>query len=148
MPDGAAVWSALRDGALLGVQYNPLFALGTAALAAALWGYPKASRCRRWWALLVAVVGWLAGDGLRILARARDYYDGLAAYTAAALPTWPGWTNLAVWALVSLALGYLIPTLVGGAVGKRVTHGTGWLAAAAIAMALAFAISAAVGALS
>ena len=148
MLDPQTLWTAMRDGALLGVQYNPLAAVVTAALAAALWGYPKVSRDRRWWALLVVAVGWLAGDGLRVLARARDYYDGVAAYAAEGLPTWPGWTNLAVWALVTLALAYLGPALVGGAVGRRVTHGTGWLAAAAIAVALALTISAAVGALS
>lgn len=148
MADVQTVWTAVRDGALLGVQFNPLVAVVTAALAAALWGYPKVPRERRWWALLVLVVGWLAGDGLRVLARARDYYDGVAGYAAAGLPTWPGWTNLAAWALVSLALGYLAPALVGGAVGRRVTHGTGWLAAAGIAAALVLVASAAVGALS
>lgn len=147
MISAAEVWAALRDGALLGVQYNPLFALGTAALAAALWGHRKVKRDHRWWAAVALVVGWLAGDGLRILGRARDYWDASATYAASGLPVWPGWTNLAVWALVSLALGYLVPALVGGAVGRRVTHGTGWLAAAAIAAALSAAVSAAVRAL-
>lgn len=147
MIDAQAVWTAVRDGALLGVQYNPLVAVITAALAAALWGYPKVPRDRRWWAALVLALGWLAGDGLRVLARARDYYEGAAGYANAGLPVWSGWTNLAVWAVVSLALGYIAPALVGGAVGRRVTHGTGWLAAAAIATALALVTSAAVGAL-
>lgn len=148
MIDVATLLAALRDGASLGIQYNPLYAVITAALAAALWGYPKVRRDRRWWAVLVLAVGWLVGDGLRILARARDYLDASASYAATGLPVWPGWTNLAVWALVSLALGYVAPAIVGGAVGRRVTHGTGWLAAAAIALALVLSISAAVGALS
>jgi hypothetical protein len=48
---------------------------------------------------------------------------------------------IAVWAAGTLAIGYVVPTFVGAAVGRRVTHGTGWLAAAAIAAALALAIS-------
>jgi hypothetical protein len=142
----AEVGAAVRDGALLGVQYNPLIALGSAALAAALWGHRKVKRDHRWWAWIALVVGWLAGDGLRVLGRARDYWDASAGYAASGLPLWPGWTNLAVWAVVSLALGYVVPAVVGGAVGRRVTHGTGWLAAAAIAAALSAAVSAAVGA--
>lgn len=147
MIDAASVLAALRDGASFGIQFSPLAALATAALAAALWGYPKVKRERRWYAVLVLGVGWLVGDGLRILARARDYYDSLATYAASGLPTWPGWTMLATWALVSLALGYAIPAMVGGAVGRRVTHGTGWLAAAAVAAAFVAALSAAVGSL-
>jgi len=139
--------AALREGLALGVQYNPLFAAVTAALAAALVGFPKAKRDRRQWAALVLAAGWLAGDGLRILARARDYYDGVAAFRAAGTQLWPGWTTLACWALGSLALGYVGPALVGATVGRRVTHGTGWLAAAAIASALTLAVSAGVGAL-
>jgi len=148
LADAASVITALRDGVLLGIQFNPLFAVVTAALAAAAWGYPKARRDRRWQGVLVIAVGWLAGDGLRILARARDYLDASATYVAAGLPVWPGWTNLAVWAFVSLVVGYAAPAVVGGSVGRRVTHGTGWLAAGAMAVALTLAISAGVGALS
>lgn len=147
MLSAGQVQVAFVDGALLGIQYNPLFALITAALAAGLWGHRKVKRDHRWWAAIVLLVGWLGGDGLRILGRARDYWDAAATYAATGLPTWPGWTNLAVWALVSLALGYVLPALVGGAVGRRVTHGTGWLAAAAIAVALSATISAAIGGL-
>jgi len=145
--EAATALSALREGALMAVQYNPLFAAVTAALAAALMGFPKARRDRRQWAALALAAGWLVGDGLRILARARDYYDGVAAFRAAGTPLWPGWTTLAVWALGSLALGYVVPALVGASVGRRVTHGTGWLAAAAVASALTLAVSAGVGAL-
>ncbi len=147
MTYGVMLLTALRDGALLAVEYNPLFAAISAALAAALVGYPKAPRVRREWAAFVLAAGWLIGDGLRVMARARDYYDGVAAFRAAGMPVWPGWATLAVWALGSLALGYVAPALVGAAVGRRVTHGTGWLAAAAIASALTLAVSAGVGAL-
>lgn len=139
--------AALWDGVRLAVEYNPLFAAVTAALAAALVGYPKSPKARREWAAFVLAVGWLAGDGLRVLARARDYYDGVAAFRTAGLPVWPGWATLAVWAIGGLLLGYVVPVLVGAAVGRRVTHGTGWLAAAAIASALTLAVSAGVGAL-
>jgi len=143
----ATALSALREGLLFAVQYNPLFAAVTAALAAALMGYPKAPRARREWAGLALLVGWLAGDGFRILARARDYYDGALAFRAAGMALWPGWTTLGLWALGSLAIGYVVPALVGATVGRRVTHGTGWLAAAAVASALTLAVSAGVGAL-
>lgn len=147
MTEVATAFSASRDGLLFAVQYNPLFAALAAALAAALMGYPKAPRARREWAGMALLVGWLVGDGLRILARARDYFDGVAAFRAAGMPLWPGWTTLGLWALGSLAFGYVVPALVGAAVGKRVTHGTGWLAAAAIASALTLAVSAGVGVL-
>lgn len=147
MTEVATAFSALRQGLLFAVQYNPLFAAVATALAAALTGYPKAPRARREWAGLVLLGGWLAGDGLRILARARDYADGVAAFRAGDMPLWPGWVTLGLWALGSLAIGYVVPALVGAVVGRRVTHGTGWLAAAAIASALTLAVSAGVGAL-
>lgn len=143
----APVLASVRDGVALAVQYNPLFAAGAAALAAALMGFRKAKRERREWAAIALAAGWVVGDGLRILARARDYYDGIAAFRAAGTPLWPGWTTLGIWALGSLALGYVVPALVGAAVGRRVTHGTGWLAAGALASALTLAISAGVGSL-
>lgn len=147
MTDLQLLLSAARDGLVFGVQFNPLWAIGTAAVAAALWGYPKAPKKRAQWAALAIVAGWLVGDGLRILARSREYYDSSATFAKVGLPVWTGWVHLGVWALVSLALGYAIPALVGAAVGRRVTHGTGWLAAAGIAAALALAASKAAGAL-
>ena len=147
MTDAATALAALVDGVLLAVQYNPLVAAVTVAIAAALAGYPKVRRDRRQWAVLVLAIGWLLGDGLRVLGRARDFYDGVAAFRAAGTPLWPGWTTIAIWAIGSLALGYVMPALVGAAVGRRVTHGTGWLAAAAIASALTLAVSAGIGAL-
>ena len=143
----SSAWTALHDGLLFSLQYNPLWAALGAGLAAALVGFPKAKRDRRQWAALVLLAAWLVGDGLRILARARDYFDSSAAYTAAGLPVWQGWVMLGAWALGSLALGYAVPAIVGAMVGRRVTHGTGWLAAAAIASALTLAVSAGVGAL-
>ncbi|MDZ4167186.1 MAG: hypothetical protein U1E08_05790 [Coriobacteriia bacterium] len=138
---GAALAAAL-EGIRLAVQFNPLVAIVTAAVASAVSGYPRAPRERRHRTELIVAVGWLLGDGLRVLGRARDVYDGVGA------PDWSAWTVLALWALGSLFLGYVLPVLAGTAVGRRVTHGTGWLAAAAVAAGLSAAISAAVGALS
>lgn len=144
----ATVLVALRDGALLGVQYNPMVAAATVALAAGIMGVPrKGRRIHPERAALVLGVGWLVGDGLRILARARDLFDSAAVMSSAGLPMWPTWTTIAAWALVSLALGYVAPAFVGGAVGRRVTHGTGWIAAAGVAVAFTLAVSAGIGAL-
>ncbi len=56
-------------GGLLGLQFNPVFAVAGAALAAGLIGYPKAPRERGFWAGAVIVIAWLIGDGLMVLAR-------------------------------------------------------------------------------
>lgn len=138
---------AVLDGLRMAAQYNPMFAASGSALTAALWGHPKARREKRQWAALACAAAWLVGDGLRVLARARDHYDGIAALKAAGAAAWPGWVTLGIWAAGSLALGYVVPAVVGGMVGRRVTHGTGWLAAAAVASALALAVSAGFGAL-
>lgn len=143
-----APWTrALLEGARFAVQYNPLAAVVTAVVAAALSGYPKAPRGRWRTSALVLFAGWLAGDGLRILGRARDLADGVAATPYAGYGR-AAWVVLAVWAVGTLAVGYVVPTLVGASVGRGVTHGTGWLAAAGIAGALSFALSAIVGVVS
>ncbi|MHB1017013.1 MAG: hypothetical protein ACYC2X_03850 [Coriobacteriia bacterium] len=118
-----------------------------AAIAAGISGYPRAPRERRVEALGLVVFGWLVGDGLRILGHARDLYDGVAGAALAGAPEWTGWVFVAAWAVVSLGVGYVLPMLVGASVGRRVTHGTGWLAAAGVALALTVAISAGAGAL-
>lgn len=148
MSDAAAVAAALLDGLRFAVAYNPMTAVMSAALAAGLTGAPRMHPERSRWAVPVLAAGWLLGDGLRVLGRARDVYDGVgAALQPAVSPTWAIWVVLGVWALGSLAIGYVVPALVGAAVGRRVTHGTGWLAAAAIASALVLVVSAAAGAL-
>ncbi len=148
MSDLAAALGAIVDGLRFAIQFNPLIALVSVAVAAAISGYPRAGRDRRLWSLGILAAAWLAGDGLRVLARARDLSDSPAMSLAGDAPVWAAWATLAVWAAGSCALGYLGPALTGAAVGRRVTHGTGWLAAAAVGSALVFAISAAVGALS
>ncbi|TDB37882.1 MAG: hypothetical protein D9V44_07485 [Actinobacteria bacterium] len=131
---------ALWQGASLGVQYNPVFGIGGAVVAAALLGYPRAPRERRFWAGAVIAVAWLAGDGLMILGRTREVVDGVGAF-ALVTPAWSAYLLVTVWAVVSLGLGYVAPALVGITVGRRVTHGTGWLAATAIAVGASLALS-------
>ncbi|MDY0340595.1 MAG: hypothetical protein RBS17_05235 [Coriobacteriia bacterium] len=147
MTDVVVALGALLQGLRFGVAYNPLVAAIAAAIGAGISGYPRAPRERRIEALGVVVLGWLLGDGLRVLGHARDLYDGIATTALAGAPGWSGWVFIAVWALVSLGLGYVTPMLVGAAVGRRVTQGTGWLAAAGLAIALVVAVSAGVGAL-
>jgi hypothetical protein len=139
---GGSVLAAVAEGAQLAVQYHPLAAVVTAAAAAAVSGYPRAPRERRHWTEFLVAIGWLVGDGLRVLGHARDLYD------AAGPSGWSVWLVLAIWALGSLGVGYVLPVLAGTAVGRRVTHGTGWLAAAGVAGGLSVAISGIVGALS
>lgn len=140
--------AALGEGLSLGVQFNPLASMLASTIAAALVGFPRASDDRRWYAGLVLALGWLAGDGLRVLGHARDYLDGLWQPLAGATLPWVGWVLLAAWAFVTLGLGYVLPALIGATVGRRVTHGTGWLAAGAVAVGASAAISAIVGGLS
>ena len=151
MSEAAAVAAALLDGLRFAVAYNPMTAVMSAALAAGLTGAPRMHPERSRWAVPVLAAGWLLGDGLRVLGRSRDVYDGvggaLEAGASTSAPAWAIWVVLGVWALGSLAIGYVVPALVGAAVGRRVTHGTGWLAAAAIASALVLVVSAAAGAL-
>jgi len=45
------------------------------------------------------------------------------------------------WAVVGLFVGYVLPMLAGVYVGRRVTHGTGWLAAGSIAVAASLAVA-------
>jgi len=140
-------WAAIVTGVRFAFQFNPIVALVTAVLGAALNGYPKAGRNGMWRAGFALAFGWVIGDGLLILGRARDFADGAIAIGSGG-PAWAGWVTLAIWALGSLGIGYVAPALAGGAVGRRVTVGTGWLAAAVVAGTLVLSVSAAVGALS
>lgn len=140
-------WAAIVTGVCFAFQFNPIVALVTAVVAAAFNGYPKATRNRMWRAGFALAIGWVIGDGLLILGRARDFADGAIAIGSGG-PAWAGWVTLAIWVLGSLGIGYVAPALVGGAVGRRVTVGTGWLAAAVVAGTLVLSVSAAVGALS
>lgn len=132
---------AVLYGLELALQYNPLTALVGATLAAALLAPRDRAMERRIWAASAIVIPWLAGDGLRVLARTRDVYDGYALTRLTGGSTAIGYTAIAVWAVAGLLVGYVLPMWAGAFVGRRVTHGTGWLAAASIAVAASLALS-------
>jgi hypothetical protein len=147
MPIAGRVLDALLAGGRLALEFNPLAAVITVAVAAAFATAKGKRRAAdgRW--LVVALAGWLIGDGLRVFGRARDLADGVWAFAPTGSEAWYGWVVLAIWALGTLAVGYLLPTLVGASVGRRVTLGTGWLAASAIGVAFVSALVAGIGAL-
>jgi hypothetical protein len=117
----------IAAGAALGLRFAPLYAAGTAALAAALAGYRKAPRSRVWLAAAVVLLGWAAGDGIRIA--------GSSAHVGTAV----------VWAVAGLSLGYALPALAGGYVGRQVHKGTGYLSAAVVAVMFVSAFAAVAG---
>jgi hypothetical protein len=137
-----ALARALADGLTFAVRFNPLAAAVTAGVAGAVVGYPRNQQGRRRWAAALVAAGWLVGDGLRVVARARDLADGGSTLLEPGAPVWAGWLTLLLWAAGSLAIGYLLPTLAGGLVGRRVTFGIRWIAAAAVGSGLALAVSA------
>lgn len=141
------ILNALGTGLVLAISYNPLAAVFAAPIAAALVGIRKPSHQRWVWACSVVGFAWLIGDGLRVLARTRDVYDGLSGMLAVGSPTWAQYVVLGTWAVVGLLLGYVLPVWTGVFVGRRVTHGTGWVAAASIAVGATLALSAIVGSL-
>jgi hypothetical protein len=118
------------DGLALGLQFNPIAAMAGAVVAAALAGWPKAPRVRVAWAWIVLAVAWAVGDGIRI------------AGSAVSDPRYgPAYVAVAMWSLVGFAVGYAAPALAGMFVGRRVTHGTGWLSAAAVALTVSLAMA-------
>jgi len=121
---GATVLSRVLAGVAAGFQFHPVFAAVFSAAAAGLAGYRKAPRARVWWAVAVVLAGWLLGDGIRVAGSSGE-------------PTY-----LIVWALAGLAVGYVVPALLGAYVGRQVHRGTGYLSAAAIAIMLVGALSA------
>lgn len=145
----AAAAKATGTGLAYVLSYHPLIALATVVIAAALAGARGAGGRRTAWAVAVVATGWLLGDGLRVLARARDLYDFTRGIEGVIPPTimpgandWRAWLALALWAAGGLLLGYALPVWTGAFVGRRVTHGTGWIAAASIAASVSFALSA------
>ncbi len=118
-------------GVALGLQFNPLFGVAGAMIAAVLMGYPKAPENRRPIAAGVLALAWLAGDGARIG----------ASLTSSPPRTWYEWTPLVLWAVVGALVGYLAPAAAGIMAGRRVVRGTGWLTAAAVALMVAGAIA-------
>jgi hypothetical protein len=118
--------SPALTGAAMGLQFDPLTAAVSAAVSAALVGYPTARVSRRWAAAGVLAAGWAVGDGIRIAASVGTGGAALVYGT--------------VWAVTGFGIGYLAPTLAGATVGRSVFRGTGWLAAAAVAQTLTPAV--------
>jgi hypothetical protein len=127
----AGVASVLALGVALGLQFNPLTATIGAVVAAAAYGYPKAPEARRPIAVAVLALAWLAGDGVRIG----------AALATAPPKAWPEWASLVARVLASALVGYVAPAVAGIIVGRRVTRGTGWLSAGAVALMVAGALA-------
>jgi len=113
----------------MGLQFNPIAAAASSALAAAISGYKRAPRGTYWWSGAIVLSGWAIGDGIRLAG-------------AGQAPAY-----LAAWAVVGLLFGYAAPAVAGAYVGRRVHLGTGWLAAGAVALMLSPALSALGGAL-
>lgn len=116
---------ALAQGWSLAVQFNPLTALIGAIIAAvALSRGVDAVRV----AIAVIVLGaaWYLGDGAGIVAYVLG--DGTGGAGEAAF-----WVAAIVWGAGGITLGYVIPALAGGFVGRNVTFGTGWASAAIVA---------------
>lgn len=136
-------------GIALAVAFNPLASLVATPVAAALLsGRTAPGHVRRGWAVAVIVLGWFAGDGLRVLGRARDVFDLAGGGLGAGTPVWAQYTALALWAAGGIALGYVAPVWAGSFVGRRVTHGTGWAAAAMVAASASVAAAMLSGGLS
>ena len=117
-------WTQVLRGVALGLQFNPYVAGLSAIIAAALCGYPRAPRSRVAWSALVVLAGWTVGDGIAVA--------GAAASSVLYPIAWGG---------TALLIGYALPAWTGAQVGRRVVHGTGWLAAAAVALMLTPAVS-------
>lgn len=133
---------SLGDGLKLALSFNPIIALLGSAAAAAVLAAGRGGR--RAFAGISLLSGfWLVGDGLRVLARARDLADGISALP----PGWLGWATLAIWGAGGLAVGYALPSWAGTFAGRRVTFGTGWLTAIVVSITLSLSVSALLGGL-
>ena len=127
-PLGALIGTV--DGLALGLHFNPIAAAVGVVVAAALAGYPGASRARVAWAWLVLAAAWAIGDGIRVV----------GALTAESRYR-PVYLAVVMWSLVGFALGYALPAVSGILVGRRVTRGTGWLSAVAVALTVSLALA-------
>jgi len=148
MGPGAEFARALAPGFALAVQFNPLASLAASIATAVIAGFPKARVSDTRWGALVLALGWLLGDGTRIAGHLSSVAEGASTLAPVSLSPWTAWVVLGAWALGGLAVGYVLPASVGVTVGRRVTWGTGRLAAAATAggsAAAIIALAAAVG---
>lgn len=139
----SAVVEPLIAGVRLGLAPNPLYGTVGAMIAAGLAGHRRPSRGQESVAAAALLVAWVLGDGVPVLNRV----IGAARSAVPFAESWPGWLALALWALTGLAVGYVAPAAAGVVVGRRVMHGTGWLAAIAVAGGVSVALATLLGAL-
>ena len=131
----AGLLSGVTLGAGLALQFNPFVSLVGAVVAAAL--LTRSERV----GIGAVVVGaaWLLGDGLRVATRAHDVIEGVGTPLAEGVVA--AWAVLALWVVGGLLIGYVVPAWAGSFVGRRVTHGTGWLAAGLVAASVSAALA-------
>ncbi len=131
----AGLLSGVTLGVGLALQFNPLVSLVGAVVAAALLTRGE------WMGIGAVVVGaaWLLGDGLRVATRAHDVIEGVGTPLAEGVVA--AWVALVFWAVGGLLIGYVVPAWAGSFVGRRVTHGTGWLAAGLVAASVSAALA-------
>jgi len=133
----SAIVEPLIAGFRLGLAPNPLYATAGAMIAAGLAGHRRPSRGQESVAVAALLVAWALGDGVPVLSRVIGAVKSASPLTE----SWPGWLALLLWALVGLAVGYVAPAAAGIIVGRRVMHGTGWLAAMAVAGGVSIALA-------
>lgn len=139
---------AIATGIGLAVAFNPLASvIATPVAAALLSGLTGPGCARRGWAIAVLAFGWFVGDGLQVLfyvrdvGHMRDALDMVGGTLQVGSAVWEQYTALALWVAGGLALGYALPAWAGSFVGRRVTHGTGWVAAAMVAASTSVAVA-------
>ncbi len=136
----------LAIGLELGAAFNPFTAAAGAALAAAY--VTSDLRARRTAGAAALATAWLAGDGLRVLGRARELHGGASlAPDFASAPAWAGWTAVALWVLVGVVIGYAVPAWAGAFAGRRTVLGLDWLVAGSVALTVSLATSGLLGSL-
>lgn len=133
-------------GVRLGLGFNPLVSLVAAPVIAVL-----AVRSPKRHSLLgvpglLLLAAWVVGDGWRAGAFVAGVMDE-SGWSIATAST-GSLVGALVWALVAFAVGYALPVWAGAFVGRRVTHGTGWASAAAIALLATGTLSTVLGGLS
>lgn len=123
---------ALEAGAVLAAAYNPVFAGVFSAVCAVLCAR-RGRPGRTALGIGILVAGWLLGDGMRSIASARDLADGAGALLPSAAVGLNG-AAIGLWAVLGFCVGYVFPAWAGAFVGRRVTFGTGWLAAGVVSV--------------
>jgi hypothetical protein len=119
-----------------GLSFNPLTAVLAASIAAFDAGTKKASATTMMRSAVILVTGWLVGDGFRVMAWVRDMLDADSGGKPLVIVL-----VALTWAIVGFTVGYAAPAAAGVFVGRRVTFGTGRLAAASVALGTTLALT-------